>query len=266
MESFIKWAGGKRWFIKNYNHLIPKSDQFNRYFEPFLGGGSMFFYLKPKKAFLNDINNELIITYEQIRDNWETINSNLIDLNERHNETLYYNIRAQKPNIDIEIAIRFLYLNRTCWNGLYRVNANNEFNVPIGTKTRVVLDNDNFELRSKLLKNVKFSSNDFEVLINKARKDDFVFIDPPYTVKHNNNGFIKYNEILFKWEDQVRLKNCVVKAVNRGVKILILNANHESIRALYHNIGEFHFLTRKSVISGKKEFRGTYEELAIKCY
>ncbi|WP_288460833.1 Dam family site-specific DNA-(adenine-N6)-methyltransferase [uncultured Chryseobacterium sp.] len=266
MEPLIKWAGGKRWLIKNYNHLIPKNADFNKYVEPFIGGGSMFFYLEPKKAIINDINRELIITYDEIKNNWEEINNALIKLNEIHNEQLYYEIRSQKPVNNAHIAIRFLYLNRTCWNGLYRVNMKNEFNVPIGTKSKVILDNDDFEKASNILTNTKIFNDDFEKIISKTRKDDFLFIDPPYTVRHNNNGFIKYNENLFTWNDQIRLRDSIIGAIRRGVKVLVLNADHVSIREIYQGVGEFHSLFRASVISGKKENRGIYSELAIKCF
>lgn len=266
MESFIKWAGGKRWLVKNHLDLFPLENEYKKYVEPFLGGGSVYFNLEPKKAVLNDVNNELIITYQTVKDNWEAIIDGLTKLNKIHNQELYYKIRSSTPYDEIEKAIRFLYLNRTCWNGLYRVNLNNEFNVPIGTKSKVILDSDNFSKASKILKNAKLFNLDFEKIIAKAKEDDFLFIDPPYTVKHNLNGFIKYNEKLFTWNDQIRLKESVVKAIERNVKVLVLNADHESIRELYSDIGEQFSLNRASVIAGNKSNRGIYTELAIKCY
>jgi DNA adenine methylase len=266
MEPFLKWAGGKRWFIKNYSDLLPKENEYKKYLEPFLGGGAMFFHLKPQKAILNDVNSELINVYEQMKCNWENINLELVKLNEIHNKELYYQVRNSVPANEIERAIRFIYLNRTCWNGLYRVNKKNEFNVPIGTKDKVILEADNFSLTSKTLKKAKLLSEDFESVIKKGRRDDFIFVDPPYTVKHNKNGFIKYNENLFSWDDQVRLKKSLVKAIDKGVKVLILNANHDSIKDLYYGVGEFKKVTRASVISGNSENRGIYEELVIKCY
>lgn len=266
MEPFIKWAGGKRWLVKNHLDLFPKNNSYKKYVEPFLGGGSIFFNLEPKKALVNDINKELVITYNAVKNNWEPILSALQKLNNQHSEKLYYQIRGQEPTNDLEIAIRFLYLNRTCWNGLYRVNNQNKFNVPVGTKNKIILETDNFEKASKLLSKAEIFSEDFEKIICKCRKDDFLFIDPPYTVKHNLNGFIKYNEKLFTWEDQIRLRNSVVKAVNKGVKVLVLNADHDSIKDLYKNIGEQYSLSRASVIAGNKNDRGIFTELAIKCY
>lgn len=266
MEPLIKWAGGKRWLVNKFDYLLPKTDEFNKYVEPFVGGGSLFFHIEPQKAIINDINKELIITYNQIKENYIQIKDQLCILNDIHSKETYYRIRSEKPELNLDIAVRFLYLNRTCWNGLYRVNQKNEFNVPIGTKTKLILESDDFEKASKVLEKTKIFSEDFEKVISKAREDDFLFLDPPYTVKHNHNGFIKYNEKLFTWQDQIRLKNAVDRAIKRGVKVLILNADHESIRELYQNVGEFHFLERASVIAGKKENRGIYSELAIKCF
>jgi len=266
MEPFIKWAGGKRWLIKNYLHLFPDKDEYKKYVEPFVGGGSIFFNLEPDRAIINDINKELITTYNEVKVNWGKLQSRLKKLNSQHSNELYYKIRSEIPQTNEDIALRFLYLNRTCWNGLYRVNQNNQFNVPIGTKDKVILATDNFEKASKILKNVTLFSEDFQKIISKSRKDDFLFIDPPYTVKHNLNGFIKYNEKLFTWEDQVRLRDATVNAISRGVKVLVLNADHESIRELYKGVGEQFSLSRASVISGKKENRGIYTELAVKCF
>jgi DNA adenine methylase len=163
-------------------------------------------------------------------------------------------------------AARFIYLNRTCWNGLYRVNKKGEFNVPIGTKSSVILEGDDFELVSKALKSATITTCDFETTIDKAGRGDFIFIDPPYTVKHNLNGFIKYNENIFSWQDQVRLKKSISDAVEKGAFVLVTNANHKSIKELYKGSGEMIALNRASVIAGKSEARGTYSELAIKSW
>jgi len=174
-------------------------------------------------------------------------------------------MRESKPKASLQQAARFLYLNRTCWNGLYRVNKKGEFNVPIGTKTKVLLDSDNFQDLSTLLKQMDIEACDFETTIDKANAGDFLFIDPPYTVKHNLNGFVKYNENIFSWEDQIRLKESISRAIDRDVSVLLLNADHCSIRNLYRGIGNVVTLERASVIAGNAEARGIYTELAIKC-
>lgn len=263
LQPIVKWAGGKRWLIRQTEGLFP--DSFNHYYEPFLGGGAVFFHLKPLSATLSDVNAELINVYQSIKDNWQTVAKLLREHQVRHSTDYYYQMRSEIPRASSAQAARTLYLNRTCWNGLYRVNLKGEFNVPIGTKTNVLSDIDNFEALSVLFKTVKFSVQDFEQNVEAAKKDDFIFIDPPYTVKHNYNGFVKYNENLFSWEDQVRLRDAVVRAVKRGVKVLVLNAYHDSIKNLYSDFEQI-ALSRSNVLAGKSEFRGRYEELAIKCW
>jgi len=266
MEPFLKWAGGKRWLLSKADELLPDLHKTKRYIEPFLGGGSMFFYVEPESALLSDTNKDLINTYEVIRDNWADILAILEKYQRLHSQVFYYQIRSSRPKKPLQKAARFVYLNRTCWNGLYRVNSKGEFNVPIGTKSNVILHNDDFEQLSKVLKSVNFEVCDFEITINKAQKDDFLFIDPPYTVKHNLNGFVKYNENIFSWQDQIRLKESISKAIDRGAYVLVTNANHKSIEELYHDCGQIFRLNRASIIAGKAEARGVYSEIVIKCW
>lgn len=261
---FLKWAGGKRWLTTKHAYLFPTD--YNTYIEPFLGSGAVYFYLQPKQALLSDANEELIGTYIQIRDNWAGVQSILQDYQRHHNKDFYYDLRSKSFKDPVKRAARFLYLNRTCWNGLYRVNMKGKFNVPIGTKNTVILDTDNFEATAKLLQNAKLCVADFQKLIDASQKGDFLFVDPPYTVKHNLNGFVKYNEQIFSWEDQIRLRDCIDNALIRGVKILLTNADHDSIKDLYSDIGEMESLHRASVISGNAGARGKYSELIVKCY
>lgn len=262
LQPFLKWAGGKRWLISQEPSIFP--EKFETYFEPFLGGGAVFFHLAPSKAVLSDINEELIDTYQAIKQNWKLVRRYLVSHHNMHCKEYYYNTRSLQAKSLCSRAARMLYLNRTCWNGLYRVNLKGTFNVPIGSKTNVLLETDDFQSTAALLSNASIYAQDFENTINQAGSSDFVFIDPPYTVKHNLNGFIKYNETLFAWEDQVRLKDAVDRAVGRGAKVLVLNAAHESIRELYADYDQIE-LTRKNLISGKVQARGKYEELAICC-
>lgn len=259
---FLKWAGGKRWLVSSYPDLLKIP--FKRYIEPFLGSGAIFFHLAPRKAILADRNQELIEAYQVIKDDWELVLHELRKHQKNHSKQYYYAIRQSKPRTPHTRAARFIYLNRTCWNGLYRVNLRGEFNVPIGTKSSVLLDTDDFGSISKLLVNVELCVSDFENIINRAGPDDFVFIDPPYTVKHNLNGFIKYNENLFSWDDQERLRDAVIRAKNRGAAVLLSNAYHRSIRELYKGIGTQKVLTRSSVLAADSENRGKYKELVIK--
>ncbi len=260
---FLKWAGGKRWLANKHEALL--NIEFNRYIEPFLGGGAVFFKLSPSKAILADTNTQLIETYQAIRDDWKKVQHLLRKHHRNHSKDYYYRIRLQRPTSLIVRAAKFIYLNRTCWNGLYRVNLKGEFNVPIGTKTNVVLDTDDFESISSLLSGTELMNADFESTLSHATRGDFVFVDPPYTVKHNTNGFIKYNESLFTWDDQVRLKYAVQSAVGRGAKVIVTNANHECLRDLYEGVGEQIILDRASVIAGSSDKRGRFEEMVIKC-
>jgi DNA adenine methylase len=259
---FLKWAGGKRWFVKQYPHLFPT--KFNRYIEPFLGSGSVFFHIQPKRALLGDSNQDLISAYNGIKSDWRSIVSLLQSHQDRHSDDYYTLVRSKTPSDPTERAARLIYLNRTCFNGIYRVNQKGEFNVPRGTRNKIILNDDNFEAISGLLKRTKIVLNDFEHLINQAKRGDLVFADPPYTVRHNNNGFIKYNEKLFSWNDQERLARSLIAARNRGARVIATNANHESLRELYENNG-FSFLevSRYSSISANSSSRKRFEELVI---
>lgn len=263
---FLKWAGGKRWLTAlttGDGALFPKT--FGNYLEPFLGGGAVFFHLAPPSAVLSDINRDLIEAYSAIRDSWAAVVRLLSKHQNHHSKAYYYEVRAAIPKSSIARAARFLYLNRTCWNGLYRVNLSGQFNVPIGTKSSVLLDSDNFSEISDRLRRTTLRACDFEETIEDAHPGDLLFIDPPYTVKHNTNGFLKYNENIFSWDDQVRLRDALIRADKKGALFIATNANHESIRKLY---GKFRrtILKRSSVLSGLSHGRGSTEELLIRNY
>lgn len=261
IEPFLKWAGGKRWFVANHSNLLP--NKFNRYIEPFLGSGAVFFYLCPQKAVLGDSNPELIETYKAIKDNWRLVFKYLKTHHLKHSKKYYYKIRGTKPRSPASRAARLIYLNRTCWNGLYRVNKKGDFNVPIGTRSSVVRSNDSFEKISERLNSADLCVCDFEELVNIAREGDFLCVDPPYTVRHNNNSFIKYNEKLFSWNDQVRLSKALNRARNRGAIILCTNAYNDCVIDLYKERFYMHSVSRNSNISSKIDTRNKFEELVI---
>jgi DNA adenine methylase len=259
---FLKWPGGKRWFVSKHADLLPL--KFHRYIEPFLGGGAVFFHLAPSKAILSDVNLDLICTYKTLRDYPAKLHTSLLRHQKQHCQDYYYKIRESKPKSHLAIASRFVYLNRTCFNGIYRVNKHGLFNVPMGTKTKVVLATDDFESLSTILASADIRQSDFESIINDAKGGDFIFADPPYTVCHNVNGFIKYNEVLFSWDDQVRLANALERARKRGAKILSTNANHHSIRQLYDARGfRTKTVVRNSLISAHSMSRKQFEEIVI---
>jgi DNA adenine methylase len=260
---FLKWAGGKRWLTDSHFGLFDI--KYERFIEPFLGSGAVFFKLSPRKAILSDTNDRLIETYKVIRDDWQTLLRMLRRHARNHSKDYYYKIRGREFHSMASRAAQFIYLNRTCWNGLYRVNLQGRFNVPKGTKSNVILDTDNFGQVAEILANADLRTNDFAAILEEAGAGDFVFIDPPYTVRHNDNAFIKYNESLFSWDDQIRLRDCVKVAKRRGAQLIITNAHHECIQELYTGLGEHISLSRASVISGKTASRGQYQEMVIRC-
>ncbi|MGS1119779.1 DNA adenine methylase [Rhodanobacter sp. UC4436_H3] len=258
---FLKWAGGKRWLMPTARLLVQQ--RFNTYYEPFLGSGAMYFALRPAMAVLSDSNEDLMNTYAAIRADWRAVYMELKRHHRNHSPEYYYRVRASLPRTAHTRAARFIYLNRTCWNGLYRVNRDGVFNTPVGSKKHVVLETDDFELVSSILESAVLANGDFEKIINMAGDGDLVFADPPYTVRHQFNGFIKYNEKLFSWADQERLMEALRRAKSRGAIIFCTNADHQSVRELYEKFFSLTAVSRYSAISGTKASRGTFAELII---
>lgn len=261
MKPFLKWAGGKRWlFTEEFIETLPS---FDRYIEPFLGGGAGFLSLKPDASIISDVNNNLISLYEVVRDHHKELVLALTSHQEFHSPEYYYEIRSKEFSCKIERASQFIYLNRTCWNGLYRLNKQGKFNVPIGSKSKVLMPDDDFDSTSCALKKAILRCCDFEETIFEAGKGDLLFVDPPYTVAHNKNGFVKYNEKIFSWDDQVRLRDAIVEAVERGAALVLTNADHSSVRSLYEEVGIHTSLERPSVISGAVKGRSKISELMV---
>lgn len=263
MDPFLKWAGGKRWILTRPEFSIPNYT--GRYVEPFLGGGAVFFHINPKRAVLSDINPRLIDTYTAIKCDWEAVLDHLQQHQRNHSSEYYYKIRAEWSGDIFRRAAQFIYLNRTCWNGLYRENLRGQFNVPKGSKDKVLVEGENFHLISQRLQGASLYCRDFEETIDSTESGDFAFIDPPYTTAHNTNGFVKYNESIFTWEDQIRLRDAIVRAVRRGVTAVVTNADHHSVRELYHKYADLKAIDRVSIISGGQKGRGKTTELLISC-
>lgn len=258
-QPFLKWTGGKRWLSSEIDAVIPI--EYGRYIEPFLGGGAVFFHLRTWPASLSDVNEELINAYRQVRDNVEEVIVRLKSL--KIDREQYLAIRATSPRKPITRAIRFLYLNRTAFNGIYRVNRKGEFNVPFGCKQNTVLCEEALlRSASSALQNRSLSVRDFQVAIENASAGDFVYADPPYTTKHDNNGFRRYNEVIFTWQDQERLAQCCHDAVERGVHVVISNANHKPVMQLYAGF-RIRRVKRNSLISGTNGGRGVVNECLI---
>lgn len=263
VSPLLKWAGGKRWLVIADHLPVPIS--YKRYVEPFLGSGAVFFHLEPEVSVLSDLNSDLINLYKVVRDNPRDFAQMMRAHHNMHTREYYYEVRSKSYETPEEAAARFLYLNRTCWNGLYRVNKRGQFNVPIGTKQSVVMSNDDFYAVSSALKHAELRNEDFESVIDETQRGDFLFVDPPYTVQHNFNGFLKYNEHIFSWQDQVRLSQSLHRAANRGVYIALTNADHESVRNLYEDKFQYKSLIRQSVLAGNSLRRGRTTEAIFTC-
>ncbi len=257
-RPFLRWAGSKQKLLSVLLPLVPK--QFGHYYEPFLGAGALFFGLSPTHATLSDSSRELIDTWKAVRDHSDFLCEYLTPL--RPSKELFYKIRDNRADNYPARAGEFLYLNKTCWNGLYRVNSKGDFNVPFGApKTDYIFDRGNLLACSKILarSDVSIINADFYEIARKASQGDFVFLDPPYVTKHNHNGFRDWNENLFKWEDQIRLAYLANQLADRGVHVLISNADHPSVRKLYGNFS-FSCIERSSTLASNREKRGRVTE------
>jgi DNA adenine methylase len=256
LPPLIKWAGGKRRLLPDIAELAPP--KFSRYYEPFLGGGAVFFSLLPAAATLSDANDELIQMYAQVRDQPDKVLECLARM--RNSEEDYYRIRSMKARTESGRAARLIYLCTLSFNGIYRQNLRGEFNVPYGYKTHVnprdiaVLERISESLQGKTL-----IKADFETATSTAQRGDFVYFDPPYTVAHANNGFIKYNARIFSWEDQRRLASIASELKKAGCYVIVSNADHPSIRELYSGF-EVRVIERQSVMAASSKFRRTVRE------
>jgi len=258
-RPFLRWAGGKSWLLKHLKDLAPNLN-FKNYHEPFLGGAALFLFLQPqKKSYLSDLNSELIETYIAVRDDIENVISELKKF--KNTQEAYYKIRNSNYKSDYKRAARFIYLNQTSFNGIYRVNLDGVYNVPYGFRSKNFFEPENLIAVSENLKKSILKTGDFEIFKSKIQKNDFVFIDPPYTVTHNSNGFIKYNQKLFSLEDQYRLSSLVDYIKEKGAYYLLTNAAHQKIEEIFEKKDTKHLLKRASLIGGLKAKRGHYEEV-----
>lgn len=259
IQPFLRWAGGKNWLIPVVDTLLDGLD-FNNYYEPFLGGASVFFSVDiPKHAYLSDINEDLIETYIEVRDHPNEVIKELKGL--KNTEEDYYKIRKKIPQKPIKRAARFIYLNQTSYNGIYRVNLKGEYNVPYGFRETMRYDYDRIQNASRKLQKVKLRGEDFTARKYQIKDGDLVFLDPPYTVSHNKNGFIKYNQKLFSLEDQYRLSEFIKYITRKGAFYILTNAAHDTIREIFDN-GDNTILTlnRSSLIGGRNAKREKVSE------
>ena len=272
-KPFVKWAGGKRSVI---DKLVKYSkEEFDTYYEPFIGGGALLFELMPKKAVINDYNEELMNVYRCIK-NEEEFSLMCKELNKHetnHSEEYYYEIRnldrdkvkySKMPKY--KKAARLIYLNKACFNGLYRVNSKNEFNVPFGKKTKVnTYDGVNLGIIYSYLNlsDVLMMSVDFEESLKNAKKGDFVYLDPPYD--SDTNTFNSYTENGFGKEEQRRLAKVFKELDKRGCYVMLSNYNTELIKELYSEYN-FHYIKAQRNIGASAKNRGVVEEVIITNY
>ena len=265
-HPFLKWAGGKRQLISQMDQYFPK--KFNKYIEPFIGGGAIFFYLLPENAILVDINKDLINSYNVVKNDV----ANLIESLKKHKneKEYYYKIRSvdRDPEIfdewsDTEKASRTIYMNRCCFNGLYRVNSKGEFNVPFGKyKNPKFCDKENLLAVNKALKNVSVIHASFEKCLDFAQEEDFIYFDPPYVPISKSANFTSYTKDNFGKEDQLKLFDVFKELDHRGCKVMLSNSYSEFIAELYEEY-QIKELKAKRAINSDASKRGAIKELLI---
>jgi DNA adenine methylase len=272
-RPFLKWAGGKRQLLPQMEEFFPK--KFERYIEPFVGGGAVFFHLFNKgliknKAILIDINRDLINCYKVIKNDVEALIEKLKEhAKHKLDEEYYYKIRKldRKPEFEdltnTERAARLIYMNKVCYNGLYRVNSKGQFNVPFGSyKNPTVCDEENLIAVNKVLQNVELVCSSFEKCLNYAHKNDLIYLDPPYHPLSETSSFTSYTKEDFSKKSQKKLFN-IFKILNlRKSKLMLSNSYHEFVLHLYR---EFHIkeLGAKRAINSDSTKRGKIKVVLI---
>ncbi len=268
---FVKWAGGKRQLMESITPLLPK--RISSYCEPFLGGGAVFFSIQPKKAVVNDLNQDLMLVYETIRDDVDALISSL----QTHENTAdyYYMMRdmdrdkkAYSALSRVEKASRLLYLNKTCFNGLFRVNSSGEFNTPFGHyKNPNIVNEPVLRAVSQYFSasSITFCSEDFSQTLERVGKGSFVYLDPPYDPLSGTANFTGYNQGGFGRAEQIRLKEACDRLTKRGVKFMLSNSATDFIRELYQAY-DVTVVKAKRAINANARKRGAVEEVLIRNY
>lgn len=274
MSPVVKWAGGKRQILEKLKANLP--EKFNNYFEPFIGGGALLFDLAPKNATINDVNQELLAIYTCLKDDelYRLMLEELDKHEKNHSEGYYYHVREwdRDPRFELEPlwkrAARAIYLNKSCFNGLYRVNAKGYFNVPSAKKEHVVTySKANMEEIHEYFKddNVTILSGDFVEATRNAHEGDFVYFDPPYDSWEDKESFTAYSKFDFNKDDQRRLADCFKDLTNRGVKCMLSNHNTAYINELYNGFN-IQVIKAKRMINANAAGRGAVEEVIITNY
>ena len=270
IPKFLKWAGGKGQLLEQFKPLFPK--KFERYIEPFLGSGAVFFYIiqkyNPKEIIISDVNEELINTYEIIKNDVERLIVELKQHKDYHmaeGKRYYLTIRSTNPNNlpKLERAARFIYLNKTCFNGLYRVNSKGQFNVPIGSyKNPDIVNEEKLRLVSNLLKKVIIKVMSFEKVLDLAKKNDFIYLDPPYYPLKKGKSFTTYTKDVFLEEEQKKLANVFDKLDKKGCYVMLSNSDTKFIKELYSK-HDIHFVQATRMINCNGDKRGKINEVVV---
>jgi DNA adenine methylase len=262
-KPFLKWAGGKRQLLPALLQHTPANA--SRYFEPFVGGGALFFAARPKKAVLADVNTRLIRAYRGVRNDVETVIRLLKEY--PHTPTFFYEFREAQIDgrTDAEVAAWFIYLNKTGFNGLYRVNRENRFNVPFGRYTNpAICDEPTLRSCSTALAHADLRVQDFEKVVEKAKSGDFVYFDPPYVPLSTTSSFTSYTSGGFGDAEQIRLRNVARSLKERGVHVLLSNSSAPLVRQLYADGFEVIEVSATRLVNSKATARGAIVELLLK--
>lgn len=274
MHPFVKWAGGKTQLLDRIHELMPK--EYNHYYEPFIGGGALLFSVAPKDFTINDFNSELIQAYKCFTndEDFKKLVERLNYHQEHHSEEHYYEVRKMDKDLNFlmlpiyERAARMIYLNKSCFNGLYRVNIKGFFNVPSGKKKKVVCyEEENLEEIRRFFSASKFEilNGDFQDAVKNAKKGDFVYFDPPYDTWEDKDSFTSYAKNPFGKEEQKRLADVYKGLSEKGVFVMLSNHNTEYIRELFKDF-HIHVVEAKRMINSKASGRGNVEEVIITNY
>jgi DNA adenine methylase len=271
ISPVVKWVGGKRQLLPVIKKNLPK--KYNSYCEPFLGGGAVLFNIQPRKAIINDLNSELMNVYNVIKNNIDEL---ILDLKKHKNESDYfYKMREldrdkKKYNqlSDVKKASRILYLNKTCFNGLFRVNNAGEFNTPFGKYKNPNIVNENTLRAVNSYFNeveITFHSKDYQKVLDSLKKNSFVYLDPPYDPVSDTSSFTGYNKGGFNQDEQIRLKECCDSLDDNGIKFLLSNSATEFIKELYKNYNPQIVKAKRSINSVSTK-RGQVDEILVKNY
>lgn len=264
-RPFLKWAGGKNQLISQYRPYFP--ERFSTYYEPFLGGGAIFFFLQPHHSLLMDINSELVNAYCCVRNQVEALIAKLKEHRDCHNPDYYYSVRSRPYGSEIERAARLIYLNKTCFNGLYRENSKGQFNVPIGSyKNPMIYDPELLYAAAEALQQAQIKTGPFDTILEYAHSsNDFVYFDPPYYPLSATSKFTSYNRYAFTQADQLRLRDTFIELAQRGVKVMLSNSDCSFIRELYAGF-PIHTITASRSINSNAERRGKITEVLVTSY